>query len=141
MNTKNHDVEEFNWLLNGFVRDAGGVSDALTVSTDGLLMAHSDSLDPQGAHQAAAIVSALVSLGQSAHRCLGFEALEQVIVAMDGGFLYLTAMGDAGCLGAITEADFDMDNVGYQMGIFVKKATRLLSPELIDELKMSVGSA
>jgi predicted regulator of Ras-like GTPase activity (Roadblock/LC7/MglB family) len=85
-------------------------------------------------------VSALVSLGQSTHRCLGFGNLEQVIVAMDGGFLYLTAMGDAGCLGAITESAFDMDNVGYQMGTFVKRAERMLSPALIADLKASVGS-
>jgi predicted regulator of Ras-like GTPase activity (Roadblock/LC7/MglB family) len=134
-------VDEFNWLLNAFVKDASGVTDAITVSTDGLLMAHSDSLERDGAQQAAAIVSALVSLGQSAHRCLGFEELEQVIVAMDGGFLYLTAMGDAGCLGAITESAFDMDNVGYQMGTFVKKATRMLSPALIEDLKATVASA
>ena len=139
MNTK-QDVSEFNWMLNAFVKDAGGVTDAVTVSTDGLLMAHSDSLDRAGAQQAAAIVSALVSLGQSTHRCLGFEDLEQVIVAMDGGFLYLTAMGNAGCLGAITESAFDMDNVGYQMGTFVKRAERMLSPALIADLKASVGS-
>jgi predicted regulator of Ras-like GTPase activity (Roadblock/LC7/MglB family) len=138
--TTKQDVDEFNWLLNAFVREAGGVSDAITVSTDGLLMAHSDTLDAEGAHQAAAIVSALVSLGHSAQRCLGFEQLEQVIVAMDGGFLYLTAMGEAGCLGAITESSFDMDNIGYQMGTFVKRATRLLSPELIHDLKSSVGA-
>jgi uncharacterized protein len=136
----NKDVDQFNWLLNAFVKDAGGVSDALTVSVDGLLMAHSDSLDREGAQQAAAIISGLVSLGQSTERCLGFEELDQIIIAMDGGFIYLTAMGEAGCLGAITEAAFDMDNVGYQMGNFVKRATRLLSPELIKDLKVSVGS-
>jgi predicted regulator of Ras-like GTPase activity (Roadblock/LC7/MglB family) len=136
----NQAVDEFNWLLNSFVRDAGVVTDALTVSSDGLLMAHSDSLDREGAQQAAAIVSALVSLGQSTHRCLGFEGLEQIIIAMGEGFLYVTAMGDAGCLAAVTESASDMDNVGYQMGTFVTRAARMLTPALVDDLKASVGS-
>jgi predicted regulator of Ras-like GTPase activity (Roadblock/LC7/MglB family) len=137
----NQVVDEFNWLLNAFVRDAGVVTDALTVSSDGLLMAHSDSLDREGAQQAAAIVSALVSLGQSTHRCLGFDDLEQIIVAMGDGFLYVTAMGGAGCLAAVTETASDMDNVGYQMGTFVSRAARMLTPALIEDLKASVGSA
>jgi uncharacterized protein len=136
----NRDVDEFNWLLNRFVKDAAGVTDAITVSSDGLLLAHSDSLERDGAQQVAAIVSALVSLGQSTYRCLGFGDLEQVIVAMDGGFLYLTTMGHSGCLGAVTESAFDMDNVGYQMGNFIKKATRMLNPALIEDLKVTVGS-
>jgi uncharacterized protein len=136
----NPQVDEFNWLLNAFVRDAAVVSDALTVSSDGLLMAHSDTLDRDGAQQAAAIVSALVSLGESTQRCLGFDELEQIIVAADDGFLYLTAMGDAGCLGVVTETASDMNTIGYQMGRFVKKASRMLTPVLINDLKASVGS-
>jgi uncharacterized protein len=134
-------VDEFNWLLNAFVRDAAVVSDAITVSSDGLLMAHSDTLDRGGAQQAAAIISALVSLGDSASRNLGFAEVEQVIVAADDGFLYVTAMGAAGCLGVITESISDMDNIGYQMGNFVKRAAHMLTPTLVDELKASVGSA
>ena len=136
----NPQVDEFNWLLNTFVRDAGVVSDALAVSADGLLMAHSDNLDREGAHQAAAIVSGLVSLAHSTIRHLDFEELEQIIVATDHGFVYLTAMGESGCLAAVTESAFDMDNVGYQMGTFVKRAERMLSPALIADLKASVGS-
>jgi predicted regulator of Ras-like GTPase activity (Roadblock/LC7/MglB family) len=133
-------VDEFNWLLNTFVREAGVVSDALAVSSDGLLMAHSDNLDREGAHQAAAIVSGLVSLAHSTIRHLDFEELEQIIVATDEGFVYLTAMGEAGCLAAVTDTVFDMDNVGYQMGNFVKRAARMLTPTLVNELEAAVDA-
>jgi predicted regulator of Ras-like GTPase activity (Roadblock/LC7/MglB family) len=136
----NPQVDEFNWLLNTFVRDAGVVSDALAVSSDGLLMAHSDNLDREGAHQAAAIVSGLVSLAHSTIRQLDFDDLEQIIVATDDGFIYLTAMGDAGCLAAVTDSVFDMDNVGYQMGNFVKRAARMLTPALVRELETAVDA-
>jgi predicted regulator of Ras-like GTPase activity (Roadblock/LC7/MglB family) len=138
---QNQAVDEFNWLLNAFVRDAAVVSDAITVSSDGLLMAHSDSLQRDGAQQGAAIISALVSLGDSASRHLAFGEVEQVIVACGDGFLYVTAMGSAGCLGVITESISDMDNIGYQMGNFVKRASHMLTPAVVDELKASVGSA
>jgi uncharacterized protein len=137
----NQDVDEFNWLLNGFVTNAGGVTDALTGSSDGLLMAHSDTLDRDGAQQAAAIISGLVSLGEGAQRCLGFDDLEQIIVVTDNGYLYLTAMGDAGCLGALTESVFDMDNIGYQMGTFVQRAKGMLTPALVNDLKANVEVA
>jgi predicted regulator of Ras-like GTPase activity (Roadblock/LC7/MglB family) len=136
----NPQVDEFNWLLNTFVRDAGVVSDALAVSSDGLLMAHSDNLDREGAHQAAAIVSGLVSLAHSTIRQLDFDDLEQIIVATDDGFIYLTAMGDAGCLAAVTDSAFDMDNVGYQMGNFVKRAARMLTPTLVRQLETAVDA-
>jgi predicted regulator of Ras-like GTPase activity (Roadblock/LC7/MglB family) len=133
-------VTEFNWLLDTFVEQTGGVSDAVAVSSDGLLMARSATLDRDGAQQVAAIISGLVSLGESTQRCLRFEELDQIIVAMEGGFLYVTAMGSAGCLGAITVSSFDMDNVGYQMGRFVERATRMLSPALVEELKTAVAA-
>ena len=136
----NPQVDEFNWLLNTFVRDAGVVSDALAVSADGLLMAHSDNLDRDGAHQAAAIVSGLVSLAHSTIRHLGTEELEQIIVATGQGFVYLTAMGEAGCLAAVTESVFDMDNVGYQMANFVRRASGLLTPELVRDLETAVDA-
>jgi uncharacterized protein len=134
------EVTEFNWLLDTFVSSSAGVCDAIAVSSDGLLMAQSDTLDSRGAHQVAAIVSALVSLGASASRFLGFGPVEQIIVAMDAGLLYVTAMGDAGCLGAITDPAFDMDDVGYQMGRFVERAIDMLTPQLVTELKQAVAA-
>ena len=134
-------VAEFNWLLDTFVSGTAGVTDAVAVSSDGLLMAQSDTLGRGGANQVAAIVSALVSLGTSTGQFLGFSPLDQIIVAMDGGYLYVTAMGAAGCLGAITDPSFDMDDVGYQMGRFVERAARMLTPALVTQLKDAVAAA
>lgn len=58
------DAQEFNWLLNNFVKVTSGVTDAVAVSSDGLLMARSNTLDEAGAQQVAAIISGSVSLGQ-----------------------------------------------------------------------------
>jgi predicted regulator of Ras-like GTPase activity (Roadblock/LC7/MglB family) len=129
------DAQQFNWMLNNFVKDTAGVTDSVAVSSDGLLMARSNTLDDAGADQVAAIISGFVSLGQGATRCFGFEDLNQIIIAMKGGFLFVTAMGDAGCLGVVATPRCDIGNIGYQMTLLVERAGEMLTPELVDELK------
>src|SRR3546814_14489413 len=77
-NGLSQDARSFSWLLNGFVESTAGVSDAVAVSSDGLLMAMSSSLERPAAEQLAAIISGMVSLGNGASQCFGFEGLEQV---------------------------------------------------------------
>lgn len=129
------DAQEFNWLLNNFVNVTSGVTDAVAVSSDGLLMARSNTLDEAGAQQVAAIISGSVSLGQGAVRCFDFEELTQIIIAMKGGYLFVSAMGKAGCLGVVTAPKCDIGNIGYQMALLVERAGKMLTPELVDELK------
>ena len=45
--TLSEEARSFSWLLNGFVEKTAGVTDAVAVSSDGLLMAMSSSLDPR----------------------------------------------------------------------------------------------
>src|SRR4249919_3790696 len=133
--TIGEDAQQFNWMLNNFVKETAGVTDAVAVSSDGLLMARSNTLDDAGADQVAAIISGFVSLGTGATRCFGFEDLNQIIIAMKGGYLFVTAMGAAGCLGVVATPRCDIGNVGYQMTLLVERAGEMLTPELVDELK------
>ena len=136
--TVHDDATQFNWLLNTFVKETSGVSDAVAVSADGLLMARSESLDEAGADQVAAIISGFVSLGQGAVRCFAFDGLHQIIVAMKGGYLFVSSMADAGCLGVVATPQCDIGNVGYQMALLVDRCGEMLDPELIAELKAQV---
>lgn len=128
-------ARQFDWLLSSFVAKTAGVVDAVGVSSDGLLMARSDGLGRAGAEQLAAIVSALVSLGQGTARCCGATRLEQVIVEMDGGFLFVAAISDGSVLGVLSRRDCDVGLVGYEMTLLVERAGRLLTPEIVSELK------
>ena len=49
------DVRNFNWLLDNFVQSSAGVCDAVAVSSDGLLMAMSHTLDRAGAERVTAL--------------------------------------------------------------------------------------
>jgi predicted regulator of Ras-like GTPase activity (Roadblock/LC7/MglB family) len=132
------DASKFNFLLNNFVKGTSGVSDAVAVSSDGLLMARSESLDHAGADQVAAIISGFVSLGQGAVRCFAFDGLSQIIVAMRGGYLFVSSMSDAGCLGVVATPKCDIGNVGYQMALLVDRCGEMLHPDLVSELKAQV---
>jgi len=133
--TLSEGARSFNWLLNGFVDKTAGVSDAVAVSSDGLLMAMSSSLNRASAEQLAAIISGMVSLGNGASSCFGFDGLEQVIVAMRGGFLFMSSISDGSCLGVVAGRGCDIGLVGYQTTLLVERAGSVLSPELVLELK------
>jgi predicted regulator of Ras-like GTPase activity (Roadblock/LC7/MglB family) len=134
------DAARFNWMLDGFVRETSGVTDSVAVSSDGLLMARSETLDSAGADQVAAIISGFVSLGMGASRCFAFNELNQIIVAMRGGYLFVSSMGTAGCLGVVATPRCDIGSVGYQMALLVDRCGAMLTPALIDELKAQVLS-
>lgn len=131
---------DFSWMLDSFVEQTAGVTDAIAVSSDGLLMAMSDSLDRDGAEQLAAIVSGMVSLGQGASTCFGFGGLEQVIIAMRGGYAFVSSISDGSCLGVVATSRCDIGQIGYQCGLLVERAGAVLTPELVDALQQDLLS-
>ncbi len=131
-------ARSFNWLLDNFVDSSAGVCDAVAVSSDGLLMAMSRTLDRAGGERIAAIISGLVGLGRGASRAFGWEPLQQVIVAMGGGFLFVSSISDGSSLGVVAEAGCDTGLVGYQSALLIERIGALLTPELVAELRSAV---
>lgn len=132
------DARSFSWLLESFVEQTAGVTDALAVSSDGLLMAMSSSLDRPSAEQVAAIVSGLVSLGKGAAGCFGFEGLDQMVVAMRRGILLVASISDGSCIGVVARKGCDIGLVGYQTTLLVERAGTVLTPDLVAELKQEM---
>jgi uncharacterized protein len=132
------EVRNFNWLLTSFVDSTSGVTDAVAVSSDGLLMAMSSSLERAGAEQLAAIIAALTSLAESTARCFTMGDFDQVIVAMNAGYLFVSRVSDGSCLGVLADGRCDVGAVGYQMTLLVERAGAALTPALVAELKESV---
>jgi predicted regulator of Ras-like GTPase activity (Roadblock/LC7/MglB family) len=136
--TLSEEARTFSWLLNGFVEKTAGVTDAVAVSSDGLLMAMSSSLTRASAEQLSAIISGLVSLGSGAAKCFGFEGLEQVIVTMRRGFLFVSSISDGSCIGVVSQRGCDIGLVGYQTTLLVERAGTVLTPELVSVLKQEM---
>lgn len=136
--TQPHDASDLNWLVNHFAREVPGIHYAAVVSADGLLVAMSDGLARHQADQLAAITSGLASLTRGAARCFERGAVNQVMVEMTGGFLFVMSISDGSILATVTEATADVGLIGYEMARLAARAGQVLTPELRRELQAAL---
>ncbi len=134
------EARNFNWLLTSFVEETAGVTDAVAVSSDGVLIARSNNLDQAEGEQLCAIISGCTSLALAADRAMDGDGLERVIIAMQRGFLFVSAIADGSCLGVVATRDCDVGSVGYQTTDLVARVGLLLTPALREELKQFASS-
>ena len=129
------EAEDFNWLLMNFATETLGVQEALTVSADGLLLAASRGRQRPDVDQICAIVSGLSSLTNGAARCFELGEVQQVIIEMVDGYLFVARIGDGSSLGVVADRDSDIGLVGYQMTLLVNQVGTVLTPSLVAELQ------
>jgi hypothetical protein len=134
------EARNFNWLLSTFVHETAGVTDAMAVSSDGVLIARSNSHAAPEGEQLCAIISGCASLAHAADRAMDGEGLERVIIAMKLGFLFVSAIADGSCLGVVATRDGDVGSIGYQSTELVTRVGELLTPALREELKQLAAS-
>lgn len=125
-------------MLANFVKDTDGVTDAVAVSSDGLLMAMSDGLGRDDADQLAAIVAGIVSLANGVSARFQFDSLRLVMIEMRRGLLLVSAVSDGSCVGVLAAETCDVGLVGYEIAVLAERAGRLLTPALVAELKNGV---
>lgn len=118
---------ELDWLVNDFTQRVAGVSHALVVSADGLKLAVSEHVDDARADQLAAVASGLASLTRGAARCFEAEPVNQTIVEMGGGYLFVTSIGDGSALAVFAQPACDIGMIGYEMTLLVARAGKLLT--------------
>jgi predicted regulator of Ras-like GTPase activity (Roadblock/LC7/MglB family) len=133
------EAQQFNWLLSQFAAKTPEVIDAIAVSSDGLLIAMSHKLDRADADRLAAITSAMMSLAVGAGNVYTLGAPNKIILALDGGFLLVSAISAGATLGVLATRSANLGNLAYEMAVFANRAGEVISPQLIEELKVSVG--
>ena len=116
------------WLLSDFTRSVPGVRHALVVSGDGLLLAASERIDTGFADQLAAGTSGLASLARGVANSLGAGPVEQTIVEMAGGYLFITSISPHSALAVLAEPTCDMGMVGYEITMLASRVGHALSP-------------
>ena len=133
------EAQNFNWLLGKFAAETAGVLEAIAVSSDGLLMAMSAVKDRSNAERLAAVVSGMTSLAGGAAMSYSLGGLNRVIVDMADGYLLITAISSGSVLGVIAAKTANLGNIAYEMTLFATRAGAALTPQLINELKNSLG--
>ncbi len=141
--TNNVDHEEpgknLNWLLTNFVERTAGVNGAVTVSSDGFLLAASEGSDADGVDQFAAIISGLNSLTKGAAELYDYRQVRPVIGAMERGYLFVMAVDSGSTIGVLADDKADVGSVGYEMALMSDRVGALLTPALLDELKNAIS--
>ncbi|MGC9670796.1 roadblock/LC7 domain-containing protein [Planosporangium sp. 12N6] len=134
------EVQRFNWLLRRFAAGTAGVIEAIAVSSDGLLIAMSATLERADADRLAAITSAINSLARGASRVYDLGGANKVIIDLDRGYLMVCTLGVGSSLGVLAMKEANLGVLAYEMAMFANRAGDFLTPQLVEELKISVGS-
>ena len=134
------EAQRFNWLLGRFAGDTAGVIEAIAVSSDGLLIAMSATLERADADRLAAITSAINSLAAGASRVYDLGNANKVIIDLDRGYLLVSTLSVGSSMGVLATKEANLGVLAYEMAMFANRAGDVLTPQLIEELKISVGS-
>jgi predicted regulator of Ras-like GTPase activity (Roadblock/LC7/MglB family) len=132
---------DFNWLLNRFATKTAGVVDVIGVSSDGLLIAVSQLRGQADSERLSAIVSGITSLAMGASGNYGLGGLNKVIIDLEEGHVLVSALGQGAVLGVVASKEAKLGNIAYEMTLFANRAGAALSPQLVMELKNTVGIA
>src|SRR4051812_50207879 len=93
--------DSLDWLVSRFAREVAGVSHAILVSADGLLMAASEHMPTERADQLAAVASGLASLSTGAAQLFDGGDGMQSVVEMENSHPLLMRGGDGSKLATL----------------------------------------
>jgi uncharacterized protein len=134
------EARNFNWLVGRFAQETAGVVAAIAVSSDGLLIAMSASLERADADRLAAICSATLSLAHGVSECAPLGEPDKVVIELAHGYLLVCTIS-AGCaMGVLASKHASLGTVAYEMALFANRSNAALTPRLIEELKLTVGN-
>jgi predicted regulator of Ras-like GTPase activity (Roadblock/LC7/MglB family) len=85
-----------------------------------------------------AVASGLFGLAYGSGGRFGAGSVCNVIVEMTEGWLFVTGISDGSLLCVITGRGVDIGSVAYEMALFSERAGEVLTPEVRDELKVSL---
>lgn len=114
------------WLVSAFTQEVPGVTHAVLVSADGLLVAASEGLPRDRADQMSALTSGLSSLAVGAAHLFTAGRVVQSVIEMEGGFMLLMSVGDGSHLAVLASPKCDIGLVGYEMTLLVDRVGRMV---------------
>ena len=133
------EAQNFNWLVSRFAQGTAGAIAAIAVSADGLLIAMSSELARQNADRLAAISSAMLGLANGVSDTHPLGQPDKIIIELERGYLLVCTISIGCSLGVLASKEASLGTIAYEMAMFANRASAVLTPQLIEELKNSVG--
>jgi predicted regulator of Ras-like GTPase activity (Roadblock/LC7/MglB family) len=126
-----------NWgyLLDQLCDQVPGISHALAVASDGLMIAASRHLLKDNADKLSAFTSGISSLTTGASKIMNGGVVEQNVTEMAGGYLIVMAIGDGSILTVLAAKDCDLGQVSYEMATLIDRSGAALTPDLRQTLR------
>lgn len=134
------EAQNFNWLVSRFAQHTAGAIAAIAVSADGLLIAMSTELERSNADRLAAISSAMLGLAHGVSESHPLGSPDKVIIELEHGYLLVCTISIGCSLGVLANKQASLGTIAYEMAMFANRATEVLTPGLIEELKNTVGA-
>ncbi|MCE7006869.1 roadblock/LC7 domain-containing protein [Kibdelosporangium philippinense] len=134
------EAQNFNWLVSRFAQGTAGAIAAIAVSADGLLIAMSSDLARQNADRLAAISSAMLGLANGVSDTHPLGQPDKIIIELERGYLLVCTISIGCSLGVLATKQASLGTIAYEMAMFANRASAVLTPQLIEELKNSVGA-
>jgi len=141
VNALSREARSLTFLVNNFVAEVPGVTHAVVVSADGLLLIASGELSDEQAQQLSAVASGARGLAESSSRLFDLGDSRQTIVRMEHGYLFVMAISDGSCLATLASAGCDMKIVAFQMTRLVESSGHVLTPQIRHELRNETRAA
>ena len=135
-----NDLQKFHWLLEQFVNNTAGVLEATAVSSDGFMLASSSGSERENVEQLAAVTAGLASLTRGAAEMFNMDEVEQVLVEMTHGHMFVSTISDGSALTVLADKRADLGLVGYEMALMVDRVGSVLSPEVVHHLKNTLNA-
>ncbi|GAA4471775.1 roadblock/LC7 domain-containing protein [Phytohabitans houttuyneae] len=118
---------DWGYLLDGLCT-VDGISHALAVAGDGLLIAANRDLPGGIVDQLAATASGLASLTTGASTLMNAGGVEHTVVEMAAGVVIVMAIGDGSQLTVLADKRADLGQVMYEMVSLINRAGAVLTP-------------
>ena len=122
---------DLTWMLDELTA-VDQVLHALVLSTDGLVVQKSASLDKDAAEVLAAAASSLYSVGAGVGRRFASGPVDQIIVEFTDRTLFIASAGENARLAVLGGEDVDMGTVAYEMGRLVTRIGQYLGAQRRD---------
>lgn len=126
---ENDSRQGLDWLVDDLTRRLPGVEKAIVLSSDGLLIGRSSSLQRDDAEHLSAAASGFQSLARGTGRHFGGGNVRQTLVEMDHLFLIVTAAGEGASLALLADVSTDMGLAAYEMSLLVRKVGTYLASQ------------
>lgn len=109
----------FGWLVTDFVHRVAGVAHAVIVEPDGRMRAGSTRLSPERAEQLCSVAYRLMGLAQEAAQSFKGGSVNQTMVEMELGYLFLMSINDGSSVAALASPRCDLGEVAFEMTTLV----------------------